>query len=186
MLLLSLFFMHPASAQSADEYHVRWIGSYPGKKGEQTANFGQRVSRIIFGQKAQEVVKPFNVVASNQEQFWILDQGAGAVFEVDKGKGALLRSMKRAGQEYPSLVGICRMSGGDLLFTDSRLDRVVRIAGDHLLNFGDSVVLCWNCDNDCRYIMVVCPYISRTFSWSQTQVAAISNFIFRCKGMWYR
>ena len=141
LLLFSLFFMHPAWAQSADEYHVRWIGAYPGEKGEQRANFGQRVSRIVFGQKAQEVVKPFNVIASNKEQFWVLDQGAGAIFEVDKGKGALLRSMKRAGQEYPSLVGICRMSGGDLLFTDSSLDRVVRMAGDHLLIFGDSVIL---------------------------------------------
>lgn len=141
MLLLSLFFMPSAKAQSASEYHVRWVGSYPGEKGEQRANFGQRVSRIVFGQKAQDVVKPFNVVASDQEQFWILDQGAGGVFEVDNGKGTLLRSMKRAGQVYPSLVGICRMSGGDLLFTDSSLDRLVRLTGDHLLTFGDSVIL---------------------------------------------
>ena len=141
MLLLSLFFALPARAQEVDEYHVRWVGTYPGEKGEQRAKFGQRVSRIVFGQKAQEVVKPFNVVAANQEQFWILDQGAGGIFEVDRGKGALLRSMKRAGQEYPSLVGICRMSGGDLLFTDSSSDRVVRVTGDHLLFFGDSVIL---------------------------------------------
>ena len=141
VLLLALFFVSPLRAQIADEYHIKWIGTYPGEKGKNTTSFGDRVSRIVFGQKSQEVIKPFNVVALDQEQFWILDQGAGGVFEVNEGQGAMVRSMKRADKEFPSMVGICRMSGGDLLFTDSSLDQVVRISGGQLLFFGDSVQL---------------------------------------------
>ncbi len=140
-VLLALFILLPARAQTEDLYHVRWIGEYPGEKGEKSRSFGDRISRIVFGQQAQEVIKPFNVVAIDPEHFWILDQGAGGVFEVKDGKGAMIRSMRRADQPFPSLVGICRMSGEDLLITDSSLDRVLRIAGDQVLDFGDSVTL---------------------------------------------
>ena len=140
-IFLSLAVLFPASAQEEDKYHIRWIASYPGGKGELPSSFGDRVSRIVFGKKAREVVKPFNIVAQGQKQFWILDQGAGGIFEVNDGHGALIRSMKRSEQQYPSLVGICRMKGGDLLFTDSSLDRMVRLKDDQLLIFGDTVFL---------------------------------------------
>jgi DNA-binding beta-propeller fold protein YncE len=141
VILLALLVLLPAGAQSENLYHVRWIGTFPGEKGEQVQSFGDRVSRIVFGQQAREVIKPFNVIAVDQDQFWILDQGAGGIFEQKDGKGTMVRSMKRAGQQFPSLVGICRMSGDDLLFTDSSLDRVFRLAGDQVLDFCDSVTL---------------------------------------------
>lgn len=141
MILLSLSVLLPARAQTEDLYHVRWIGEYPGEKGNKSQSFGDRVSRIVFGKKSQEVIKPFNVVAANPEQFWILDQGAGGIFEVNKNQGAMIRSFKRADRQFPSMVGICQMSGEDLLFTDSSLDRVVGIEGDQMLDFGDSVTL---------------------------------------------
>jgi DNA-binding beta-propeller fold protein YncE len=141
MLFITLHFILSAWCQSEDEYAIRWIGQYPGKKGEKTATLGERVTRMVFGQKPREIIKPFNMVAVNQEKFWILDQGAGGVFEVNDGQGTLLKSMKRTASVYPSLVGICRVPGGDLLFTDSRLNRVVRTSGDQLRIFGDSVTL---------------------------------------------
>lgn len=140
-ILLFLAVLLPAGAQEEDNYHIRWISSYPGENGELSSSFGDRVSRIVLGKKAREVIKPFNVVALSEEQFWILDQGAGGVFEVNKGHGALIRSIKRSEQPYPSLVGICRMNGGELLFTDSSLDRMVRLHDDKLLIFGDTTIL---------------------------------------------
>lgn len=138
LLLLLLLFLTSARAQPEESYHIKWLGQYPGEKGAEKASFGDRVSRIVFGQKAQEVVKPFNIVAHGPDQYWVLDQGAGGIFEVEDGQGAMIRPMKKAGKEYSSLVGICRMPGGDLLFTDSGLDRVMRISGDQLLTFGES------------------------------------------------
>jgi DNA-binding beta-propeller fold protein YncE len=141
VIMLSLFSLLSARAQSDGEYSVKWIGQYPGSKGEKTATFGDRVSRIVFGLKPREVIKPFNMVAVNPDHYWILDQGAGGLFEVKKGEGALIRAMKRTEREFPSMVGICRLPGGDLLFTDSRLNKVVRVQGDQLTDFGESITL---------------------------------------------
>jgi hypothetical protein len=141
VILFSFLFSFFARAQSEDEYSIRWIGQYPEMQGEKTQTFGDRISRVVFGNKPQEATRPFNIVAIDLDQYWILDQGAGGLFEINDGQGALLRSMKRADGEYPSLVGICRMQGGELLFTDSRLNRVMRISGDKLLMFGDSITL---------------------------------------------
>jgi DNA-binding beta-propeller fold protein YncE len=140
-MLLALLFLHPVSAQTDGEYRVNWMTEYPGEKGDKQLNFGDRVSRIVFGKKPREVIKPFNVVAVDPEHYWILDQGAGGVFEVNKGRGSPIRTLKRAEQVYPSLVGICRTKEGNMLFTDSRLNQVMESRGDQLQVFGDSLLL---------------------------------------------
>ena len=139
LILLCLLIGFPLTAQSEDEYRVRWINTYPPEKGENKPSFGDRVSRLVFGKKPREIIKPFNVLANDPQKFWILDQGAGEVFEVNEGKVSNISSSRKVDQRYPSLVGICRSKEGDLLFTDSRLNRVIRNNGDQLGIFGDSL-----------------------------------------------
>jgi DNA-binding beta-propeller fold protein YncE len=134
-LVLCLFFVHSARAQSEAEYSVQWIGQYPGETGQDAPAFGERLSRLVFGKQAREVIKPFNVLAADPHHYWILDQGAGGVFEVIDGDGQLLRSMKRAKQDFPSLVGICGTGSGDIFFTDSRLNQVMRETEGELVPF---------------------------------------------------
>lgn len=141
LLVLSILPQHPALAQTEPVYHVKWIGMIPEETGGKAVSFGDRVSRIIFGQKPRELIKPFNLVALDPDQLWILDQGSGGIYELDRGKGGRVLSLKREGVTYPSLVGICRTPRGDLLFTDSRLNRVIRLSDDRLLHFNDTVVL---------------------------------------------
>lgn len=138
MFLLVLL---PLSGQTDGEYRVQWLAEYPGQEGEQKVNFSERVSRIVFGKKPQEVIKPFNVLAVDPGQFWILDQGSGGIFKVNEGRGTLIRSIRKTGQVYPSMVGICRRKEGGLLFSDSRLNRVWESRGDKLRIFGDSLLL---------------------------------------------
>lgn len=138
-LLLCLFFLHSARAQSDAEYSVRWIGQFPGEAGQDAPAFGERLSRLVFGKQAQEVIKPFNVLAGDPGQYWILDQGAGGIFEVLDGDGQLLRPIKRAKQDFPSLVGICGTGSGDIFFTDSRLNQVMQVADGELLTFAASL-----------------------------------------------
>ena len=141
LLMLSMLPQHQAVAQTEPVYHVKWIGMIPQERGEKAVSFGERVSRIVFGQKPRELIKPFNLVATDPEQLWILDQGSGGIYKVDRGREGMIRSMKRDGSTYPSLVGICRTPGGDLLFTDSRLNQVMRLSGDRLQFFSDTAVL---------------------------------------------
>jgi len=152
ILVFSLLYLISVAGQSDEVYKIRWMGQYPEIKAGNSATFGERLSRIVFGEKQPEIVKPFNIVAANHERYWILDQGSGVVFEVTDGHGELLKSMKRDRNEYPSLVGICREPGGDLLFTDSRLNRVIRISDDQLHIFGDTVTLVQPTGIACNHI----------------------------------
>jgi len=140
VLLLAFLFTLSSGAQSG-EYDIRWIGQFPGKEGEKTQSLGDKISRVVFGKRPQVVVKPFNMVADNPGHYWILDQGAGSLFEVEDGKGRPDRSMKKAGQDFPSLVGICKGPGDGLFFTDSRLNQVMQVSGDKLSLFADSLTL---------------------------------------------
>ena len=140
LLLLAFLFALPAHGQTG-EYDIRWISQFPDNKGEKIQSFGDKISRVVFGKRPQVLVKPFNLVAENPEHYWVLDQGAGSLFEVEEGEGRPHRSMRRAEQHYSSLVGICEGPGGSLLFSDSRIGKVMQVKGDRLTVFADSLTL---------------------------------------------
>ncbi len=117
------------------------LPSSPTKDGKNNQGLGDKISRVVFGKRPQAVVKPFSVVANNPEHFWILDQGAGSVFEMEDGGAQALKAVKKADGIFPSLVGLCKGPYGDLLFTDSRLEQVWRIKGGALSLFTDSFKL---------------------------------------------
>ena len=141
LILLFLVILLPLRAQPEDAYSVRWIAAYPADQAERKVKLGDRISRLVFGTRPRQVIKPFNIVALEPQQFWILDQGAGGIFEVHEGRESPIPSFKKADQPYPSLVGICRTREGNLLFTDSRLNQVMESRGDQISIFGDSLVL---------------------------------------------
>lgn len=140
-LLCALVFLSPAGAQSGPGYSVQWMAQYPSDTDQKTPGIGDRLSRLVFGRKPVETIKPFNVVAADPDRYWILDQGAGGVFEVAEGEGKLIRSMKRASLDFPSLVGLCRTPSGDLLFTDSRVNTIMRWREGTLSVLADSLGL---------------------------------------------
>lgn len=139
LLLLTAVLAVSAGAQPGSGYSVEWIGQFPGEGGEKKTSFMDHVSRLVFGQKPREVIKPFNMVAADPEHFWILDQGARGVLEVKDGEGKWIRSMRKGDQDYPSLVGMCRLPGGDILCTDSKLNQVFNVSGGSVSLVGDSV-----------------------------------------------
>ena len=141
MILFLIMALLPIEAQDEESYQVVWMAEHPGTDAVRKKGFGDRVSRLVFGKKAQEVVKPFNVLALSPERFWILDQGSGKVFEVKEGRESPLRSFKKTEQVYPSLVGMCRKKGGELLVSDSRRNQVIQLSGEDIQVFGDSLYL---------------------------------------------
>lgn len=140
ILVLGLFICCTSlGAQSGKGYDIRWIGQFPPVEAEKKGSFGELISELVFGQKQQEVIRPFGILATHPGHFLILDQGAGSVFECHEGEGKPLRAMKKSNREFPSMVAMCRIQGGDLLFTDSRMNLVFRISGDKLSLLSGSV-----------------------------------------------
>jgi DNA-binding beta-propeller fold protein YncE len=139
--IFMVFLIISAGAQNHGEYRVQWIAQYPSDAAVKRPDFGERLSRLVFGKKASELSKPFNVLAKDPGHFWILDQGSGGVLEVEGDEGQMIRPIKRAQEDFPSLVGICGSPDGIIYLTDSRLNQVLRLAGGKLSVFADKVAL---------------------------------------------
>lgn len=109
------------------QYGIRWVGQFPEDPSERKMTLRDYISGLVFGKKPPEVIKPFNVIAKDIQHYWILDQGLGEVIEVENGEGQPLKAIPKHGIQFPSLVGICRIPGGDLIFTDSKLGKLFRV-----------------------------------------------------------
>ena len=121
------------------EYEIRWVSQFPGDPSAEKPSLKDRISGLVFGQKPPMVIKPFNVVAEDLQHFWILDQGSGEVIPIRDGEEQPLKSFKKTGIELPSLVGICRIPGGDILCTDSKMSQIFRINPQEVSPFADQV-----------------------------------------------
>jgi len=120
-------------------FSITWISQFPESDSLKRTGLAERISGMVFGKKSGEVVKPFNIVAYDPGSFRILDQGTGSLLYIDKGEVQPLKSMKKNTTNFPSLVGICLLSGGDMFFTDSRLNRVYRVSEKKLFAFADTI-----------------------------------------------
>lgn len=129
------------SAQENENYSVAWVGQFPPVKKDAGRRWGEKLSALLFGEKSMTLVKPFGIVASQPGDFWVLDQGAGTFLQVQDGKGKMNRLMSRGGEEYPSLVGVCRGQCTELYFTDSRLNHLYRLSDDGITQMTHSGML---------------------------------------------
>jgi DNA-binding beta-propeller fold protein YncE len=129
------------SAQSEQGFTIRWISQFPAEGGSEKRTVGERLGKLLFGERSLTLVKPFGVVAVDPQDFWILDQGAGTIVRVANGKGKLNRSLDHSGKGFPSLVGFCFGEDGELYYTDSRLNCVGRVSEDAAIFNTDSMLL---------------------------------------------
>jgi sugar lactone lactonase YvrE len=143
IILLASFtwcMVSPLSAQSESGYSIAWTGRYPGEEKGAGPSFGDRLSGLIFGKRPDRLVRPFGVVASGPGQYHILDQGSGMVMVCKEGRGEFLKSMRKHENRFPSLVGICQLPGGELLVTDSQLERVFLVDGESIKSLPGSLI----------------------------------------------
>lgn len=123
---------------------VQWINQWPSAERKQkTKSASTKIKNFIFGKKITELSKPVSIFVSNQNRFWILDQGINSVFEVNKNEGAIPHFIEKKNFNFSSLVGTCPFSNNRILFTDSYLQKIFVITPDtkdiKILN--DSLIL---------------------------------------------
>ena len=137
VFLAAIFLYTSLSAQTSSDYDIRWIGQFPSAENDKKTSFKDRISELVFGRKPREVIKPFNIVAANPDLYWILDQGAGGIMKCHNGDGEAIKPMMKADHEFPSLVGMALLPGGEILCTDSRLNLVFLITEEKLSVFSE-------------------------------------------------
>ena len=106
--------------------YVAWVSQYPvHKDGDERHSAARKVyDFLIQKNKKSELIRPVAVVGTNPANFWVLDQGGETVFEVRKDKMTAPRSIKKKENYFTSLIDACPVTNGDILFTDSRLNKI--------------------------------------------------------------
>jgi streptogramin lyase len=140
---LIAWFMLPSAllGQQEERFKVSWIDQFPAEGEGVRKSLGERISAIILGPQPMALIKPFGVVATRPQECWILDQGAGTIVHVNRGKGNIIRSMHQANRDFPSLVGLCVLPGRELFFSDSKLNQVFRVDEEKTRLFSDGITL---------------------------------------------
>ncbi len=131
LCILCSVFLQAARAQETEGLYddkgveinrLRPIGKFPPDRSTGDQNLFDRLGEFIFGKKKTLVLsKPISVFADNPESYYVLDQGLGALLRIREGVGEIPQSFHH---RYTSLVGICVLPQGDLLFTESRLNKI--------------------------------------------------------------
>jgi len=127
-----VFAQEPATStkpESTDYPYVEWVKNWPSADIKQSKKkFKDQFNSVIFGLKQQELSNPVAVLATSPIEFWILDQGNKTVFRVQNGVGDIPHSISKSGLDLSSLVGICAGPNSDILFTDSKTQKIYRIS----------------------------------------------------------
>ena len=132
-----LILMSPISSQQmvnenlttdGGRYYLEYIGQFPTVEGERITGFLEKVGTAVFGVDPLQLNKPVSILVDDPESFWVLDQGNGMILRNSGGTLSLPKALRKKKVSLPSLVGITSAGDDDLLFTDSRENKVFRLS----------------------------------------------------------
>jgi DNA-binding beta-propeller fold protein YncE len=105
--------------------YIRWVGEFPPLNAENSDKFGKKVVNFIFGgSDDQALVKPVAACAVDSGNYWVLDQAIGSLYKVEGKVGQMTHFKNKNAPAMTSLVGICTLPDGTILFTDSYLNKI--------------------------------------------------------------
>ena len=136
--------VRPEVGSGNENQYIRWISQYPPVETGDQLKFGQKLVSALFGKSNNPIVsKPVAVYAGDTNYYWIVDQGNGFLYQVEEKVGDIPQLKAKDFKKFPSLVGICSLPGGKLLFSDSFYNQLYTIKpGKNLIEIlNDSLVL---------------------------------------------
>lgn len=132
LLLYLIFFVvntqSNAQKTTTEMHSVQWVGQFPMvNKTTKTKKLGW-VSKFLFGKKNDfEIIKPIAILASSPKEFYILDQGSGTIFNIKDNHKKIPKVLKKNKTNFPSLVSFSSIPNYEILFTDSRLNKIYQL-----------------------------------------------------------
>ena len=114
------------TANNSDHPYISWVSQYPAHKtGEVKRSTVRRIYEFLVQKnKETSLTRPVGILASSPANFWVLDQGDEQLLQVEKNKAEIPRSIRKKENYFTSLIGVCSLPNGNILFTDSRLNKV--------------------------------------------------------------
>ena len=120
------------TGQTSDQPYIAWVSQYPvGSGNVKKKSAGKRIYDFLVRKNNQpSLIRPVGVLANTPSDFFVLDQGSQLIFSVEDNRGDIPRCIRKKENYFTSLVGICSVPGGIVLFTDSRLNKIFSISTD--------------------------------------------------------
>jgi NHL repeat len=109
--------------------YIEYIGQYPEiKKPEKKKHALRKIYDFLIQKDKQSgLVRPVGITGAANSDILIVDQGADALFLVSGKTMTVPKAVKRKEKYYTSLVAACALKPDEFLFTDSRLNKVIRL-----------------------------------------------------------
>ncbi|MEI8280531.1 MAG: 6-bladed beta-propeller [Bacteroidota bacterium] len=125
--------------------YVTWVNQYPRIDAEKVKHplFNKVVEFFIGKKQSRKLLKPISIFALNPNEITVLDQGNQTLFDISGNEYDIPNCIRKKENYFTSLVGMCSLPGGELLFTDSRLNQIFVISADkkHLRLLNDTLKL---------------------------------------------
>ncbi len=110
------------------EYSIKWVRQFPSVKKQNKPVHKNWLSIFLFGRRnLPKITKPLAIIALDSSNFLILDQGIGTIFNIEANKLRVPKILKKKKEKFPSLVSLCKLPSNEILFTDSRLNKIYRM-----------------------------------------------------------
>ncbi len=104
-------------------FSIEWISNFSYEEDvKKEDSFLSEIFNFIVGEKHTKLIKPFSIVKLDSNSYFILDQGRFLpVLITDEGFKTINNEKFMS---FPSLVGVCQLSDGIVLFSDSKLAKI--------------------------------------------------------------
>lgn len=129
---------------TTDRYQVKWVSQFPKVNNKRNTSKKNRFLNFLFGRRnLPKITKPLAIIASDSSNFLILDQGTATIFNIEDNKLKVPKILKKKKEKFLSLVSLCKLPSNEILFTDSRLNKIYRMNEKQkiLTVFNDSLSL---------------------------------------------
>jgi sugar lactone lactonase YvrE len=129
---------------SQTEYpNVVWVKNWPSNGNGTSKKLKDRLNAVVFGIKPRVLCNPVSVLATNLDDYWVLDQGGNTIFRVEEELGEIPQPVHKTDLPLSSLVGICSGPNSSILFTDSKAAKIYEIlpGNKKLKIFNDTLTL---------------------------------------------
>jgi len=112
-----------AQTKNEDHFSIEWIKNFSTEKDVKTEEgVFSKLINLVAGVTEDKLVKPFNLVKYDEDSYFVLDQGRFAPLLITNEGFEIVQNDEY--KVFPSLVGVCKYKGKNILFTDSKLSKV--------------------------------------------------------------
>jgi DNA-binding beta-propeller fold protein YncE len=128
ILLLACFsFGIVQNSVKSSNHSVKWISQISLlDEYQKDKSFLSSIVDFLTGTESTNLIKPISITLSGNNKIWILDQGINSPLFIDNDESGITLFNDDEEFHSPSMVGICKFEKDEILYTDSKLNKIYK------------------------------------------------------------